>query len=290
MMKTGISRRAVMRGIGQSAAIGSLAAVLPRMLRAAETAAPAVVPAPAAAPATPSYCLTMLYPSGKDPSGMELKFDVDAFRDRHLLTLKGAYVDSVERVELRASPVPPPPAEGAQPLPQPPLLAVVNMWIRDTTKFAENLKAHGAEVTADMATITNSQPFGQLDQVIAGLGEERATVAVDSSCLSFYYQAKETKDKVAATFDEKGFASVYLPKLYQAVGSEAIQRIEIVKGAAAVAGGKLAMLGAAHIYIGDEKKFEEAFSTDAVKLIEAEAAMYSNAPPFQTYMFVRSAF
>ncbi len=290
---TGISRRAAMRGIGQSAALGSLATLLPRYLAAAEAAAPAApavaapaVPAPpvtAVIPASTSYCLSMMYPSGKD-----VKFDADAFRERHMLTLKGAYGDSVERVELRVTPLPPPPADGSPP-PQPPVLAAVNVWIRDTTKYAENLKAHGAEIAADMATITNSQPFGQLDQVVAWLGDARDTVAVDSLCMSFYFQAKENKEKVAATFDEKGYATVFLPKLYQAVGSEAIQRIEVVKGSAAGAGGKLVMLGSVHFYIGDEKKFEEAFTSEAVKQIEAEGGKYSNSSPFQTYMFVRAA-
>src|SRR5262245_19471129 len=108
-MLTGISRRAVLGGIGQSAAIGSLAAVLPRYLAAAEAAAAAAPPAaaPAAsAPATPTYCLTMLYPSGKDKDGQVLTFDCDGFRDRHLLTLKGAYGDSVERIEMRLAPPP----------------------------------------------------------------------------------------------------------------------------------------------------------------------------------------
>lgn len=284
---TGISRRTVMRGIGQSAAFGSLAAVLPRYLAAAEAAAAAAPPAaaPAApvvavAPATTSYCLTMMYPSGKD-----LKFDADAFRDRHMLTLKGAYGDSVERIELRVSPPVPAPAEGASAPPPPPLLATVNMWIRDTKKYQENLAAHNAEVTADMATITNSQPFGQLDQVVAWLGEARDTVVVDSTCLSLYFQAKEVKDKGAATFDEKGYANIYLPKLFQAVGPEAIQRIEVMKGATA----KVAMLGSVHLYIGDEKKFEEGFTSEAVKQIEAESAKYFNSPPFQAFMFVRAA-
>jgi hypothetical protein len=298
-MSTEFSRRAVIRGIGQSAAVGSLAVVLPRMLSAAEAAVSAAPAAttPAVVAAAPAYCLTMLYPSGKDASGKELSFDAGAFRDRHLLTLKGAYGDSVERVELRMPPPPPPPAppvEGAAPPtspptppPTPPLLAAVSMWIRDTAAFSENMKTHQKEVAADMADITASQPFGQLDRVVRGFGKERGDVVLESSCLSYYFRIRELKDKVPATWDVNGYVENYLPKLYEAFGAEAIDRIEVVQGEPR--GGKLSMLGAVHFYIGDEQKFVAAADSEVVKLLAPEEAKYANAPPLQTFMLVRAA-
>jgi len=278
----------VLRGIGQSAAIGSLAAGLPRYLQASEATPAGAAAAPA--PAATTYCLTTLYLSGDGAM-----FDGDAFRDRHILTLKKAYGSALERVELRVAPkppAPPPPAEGAAAAPTPPpppFLAASTMWFEDLKGFIDGIKAHGQEIGADAAMVTNCKTIVQLDQVVAGFGDARGDVVVGSSCLSYYFQAREVKDKGAATWDAKGYAEQYLPKLYAAFGAEALQRIEAEKGAAPVGGGQLQLLGSVHFYIADEKKFQEAAATDAFKTLATEEAKYLNAPPFPTLMLVHAA-
>jgi hypothetical protein len=286
-MTRGISRRGVLRGIGQSAAIGSLAAGLPRVMVAAEAAPAAATAAPAPAPDT--FCLTTLYLSGEGA-----KFDGDAFRDRHVQTLKSAYGSALERVELRVAVTPPasPAVEGAPAPPAPPpppFLAASSMWFKDLKGFIDGIKAHGQQIGTEAATVTNCKTIVQLDQVVAGFGEARNEVVVGSSCFSYYFQVHEVKDKGAATWDAKGYAEQYLPKLYAAFGTEALQRIEAVKGAAPVGGGQLQLLGSVHFYIADEKKFQEAAATDAFKALAPEEAKYMNAPPYQTLMLVHAA-
>jgi hypothetical protein len=284
MMKTGISRRAVLNGLGQSAALGSLAAVLPAQLLAAQAATapatkppaakPAAAPKPAAKPAAPvqDVALLMLYPAGEG-----LTFDADGFRDRHMAVLKTAYAGGLERIELR---VPPPPVEGATPSP---ILAAVSMWISDFTKFAAGANAHAKEVSASMASITRSAPIAQFDYVIAGVGVERAAVQAETRCLSMFFEAKE-----GATWDAKGFARDYLPKLVAAFGPEAVQRAEIVQGEAATNGGKPLLLGTVNLYIADPAKFVEASASEAVKVLAPEEAKYYSVRPIQTLMQVHA--
>jgi hypothetical protein len=281
MMKTGISRRAVLNGIGQSAALGSLAAVLPAELLAAQAATatkpaastkPAAAAKPAAPPPPQDIVLLMLYPAGEG-----LTFDANGFRDRHMAVLKTAYAGGVERIELR---VPPPPVEGATPSP---ILAAVSMWISDFTKFAAGANAHAKEVSASMATITRSAPIAQFDSVVAGLGAERASVLAETRCLSTFFEAKE-----GATWDVKGFAKDYLPKLVAAFGPEAVQRAEIVEGVQATNGSKPLMLGTMNLYVANPEKFVEASASEAVKLLAPEEAKYYSVRPIQTLMQVHA--
>lgn len=268
-MKTGFSRRAVLRGIGQSAAIGSLAAILPRHLLAAQGTQQAKA-APAAAPM--NICLSMLYPVGEG-----LAFDADAYRDRHMAVLRTAYAGGLERVELRVAP---PPAEGMSP---PPLLAAVSMWISDFAKFAAGANAHAKDVAASMATITKSAPLAQFDSIIAGLGGPRDSVPASSGCISYLFEAKE-----GATWDSKGFAGTYLPQLLAAYGPEAIRRVEAAEGVQSANGSKPLMLGTVNLYVADEAAYDKAAGSEAVKAIAGDAKQYFSSPPIQTYMKVHS--
>ncbi|HTQ35575.1 MAG TPA: hypothetical protein VMH77_00950 [Steroidobacteraceae bacterium] len=278
-MTKGISRRAALRGFGQSVAFGSLAGALSRYATAAEPAASQAAP-PAAKPATTptgsTICLVMLYPSGDG-----LKFDADRFRDHHLPLLKSTYSGALERVELRAPSPPPALADGAPPPPTPPLLAAVSIWIRDVSKFVAEANAHSKDISADIATVTNSAPMVQFDRVIGALGAGREAVAMKTDCISEYFPVKE-----GATWDAQGYIDGYLAKVYQVYGSTAIKRIEITKGAQGQGGKDPLFLGAAHLYIADDATFDMTSATDAAKQVAPEAAKYYSTPPFPAYMEV----
>lgn len=293
-MSKQISRRILLRSLGHSAALGSLVA-LPGLAGAAQPAAQQPAPAgatpPARKPAAPAaarqpaappapkvtYCMSMLYPAGEG-----LAFDADGFRDRHVAVLKTAYGAGLDRIELR---VVPPAAPGVS---APPVLAAVNVWIKDVNKFVEGANAHAKDIAASMATITASKPMAQFDKVVSSFGEPRENVVAGSTCSSSVFLVKEVPEKGAATWDSKGYAENYLGKLFEAFGPGVIQRIEVLEGAQAVGGSKLLMLGTANVYIGDEKKYLEALGSDAVKAALAEEAKYFNTPPFLALMQVKA--
>jgi hypothetical protein len=276
MMKTGYSRRTILRGIGHSAALGTLAASLPRSLLAAEQAKPAI-------------CLTMLYPSGEG-----LAFDADDYRDRHMGLLRDAYGEGVERIELRVPPPVPPPeppapaAEGEAPPPAPPptppFLAAVNMWIGDFKKFADGANSHATTVNESMAKITRSAPIAQFDSVISSFGAQRDEVLSETRCLGYLLQAKE-----GVKWDSNSYANTFLPKFFAAFGPEAIKRIEVMEGIQSANGKAALMMGAVNFYIADQDKFLEVGQTDAVKQVVAEEVKYfAKAPIIRTVMQVYS--
>src|SRR5688572_10689394 len=144
----GISRRAVINGLGKSATLGALAAALPAQLRAAAAAAPAPATAPAAAaPAGPpaTYCLTRIYRPAEG-----VTFDADAFRTRQLPEMIKAYGKTAEHIELR---MPTPVAEGR---PAPQIIATVNIWFRDVAGFIARNNAAGKDLAAGMEKITKA--------------------------------------------------------------------------------------------------------------------------------------
>lgn len=269
-MKTEISRRLVLRGLGHSAALGSLAAAMPHQLLAAQ---PAAKPAEPAIPQVVDVCLTMLYPAGEG-----LTFDNDGFRDRHLDVLKTAYAGAVERVELR---VPPPPGEGQPP---PPVMAAVSVWIHDLAKFAAGANANAKDVSASMATITKSAPIAQFDNVVTKVGSGRETVPTGSACISYWFEAKAN-----ATWGTKAFANNYVPKWFAAYGTS-VRRIEVSQGVQSASGTAPLLLGSAILYVGDDREaFIAAAATDAAKQVDAEMREYSSVPPIQTLMQVYAA-
>lgn len=272
-MKTGISRRAVLGGMGQSAALGSLAAMLPAHLFAAQAAKPAPAAAAKAPPqqAPQNICLSMLYPAGEG-----LTFDADGFRDRHIGVLKTAYAGGVDRIELR---VPPAPVEGRA---SSPVIAAVNMYITDFTKFAAGANANAKMVSASMASITRSAPLAQFDSIVGSAGAGRDTVLASSTCVSYWLEAKE-----GATFNAKGFAESYVPKLAAAYGPS-VRRIEVTEGVQSTNGSKPLLLGAVNMYIADDTGYDAAVTSDAVKQVSAEAAQYFTVAPIQTLMLVHA--
>lgn len=264
-----VSRRAALRGIGHSAAFGSLAAGLPRHLWAA---------APAAAAPRTTYLLVMIFPSGEG-----ISFDADAYRERHLGILKDAYADSVERIELRVAPLPPPPAEGEQAPQAPPFLAAVNIWIRDVSGFVDRVGKNSKAVQADLATITTSAPIVQFDKVIAGLGNARETVTGSASVVSNFFPVRE-----GGSWDPKFLSEAFLPKVLAAYGP-AVQRIEATEGAQGQGGAKPLLYGATHIYVADNAAFVRASETPAVAALAPEGAKIATVAPIQTVMLVHAA-
>jgi len=253
-----ISRRAVLNGIGQGTALGSLAAALPAQLRAADAA-------PAAA--TPSYCITRIYRQAEG-----VTFNGDMFRDNHLPNMIKAYGNSADRIELRL-PIPPAaPAAGAPPPPPQQIIATVNIWFRDIQGFLGKKKATDAELDASMKKVTSAQVMEQVDQVLASLGDDRATVPVDCVCLSSYFPAKE-----GGTMDTKYFAETFYPKFASTYGAEAIRRIEVT-GAALP---KSQVMGSTHVYIRDEAAYDAATQKAPAELF-AELKPYTNIVPLQT--------
>jgi hypothetical protein len=256
----GISRRAVLGSIGQSAALGAVAASLSTQLRAAQAAAPAAAAAPA-----PTYCLSMMYQPAEG-----VGFNADLFRDTHMPLMKRVYGNSVERIELR---LPMPRAEGTPP---PQIIATVNTWFKDVTEFAKRNAAGAKEVAASIASVSTAPLIGQVDQVLSVRGEERLAVPLDSIVLSYYFPAKE-----GATIDAKYFADTFFPKMAEMYGTAAIRRIEVTSGAAGSAGGKPMVLNSAHIYIRDEAAYDEASGKAGAEL-GAELVKYTNIQPIST--------
>jgi len=253
----GISRRAVVNGFGQSAALGALAAALPAQLRAAASAAPAPAPAPAGPPVT--YSLTRLYQRAEGSP-----FDADGFRDRHVPTLVKAYGKSAERIELRVPVV----AEGT---PAPQIIAAVNIWFTNLQEFLVKHKAAEKELVASMATITKALAIEQVDQVLASLGEARSAVPVDSFVYSTYFPTKE-----GGTLDTKYFAETFYPKFLATYGTEAVRRVEVTSRAIPTA----TVVGSTHVYIRDPDAYDAA-REKAPELFK-ELAAYTNINPVQT--------
>jgi hypothetical protein len=321
-MKTGISRRAVLHGIGQSAALGSLAAVLPGRLRAAEGAA------------TPSssICLTMLYPSGDG-----LTFDADAYRDRHMAVLRKAYGEGVARIELR---IPPPPA-APPPAAPPPGPAAAAGGVSPPTAQGEagapapqgdgaapvppTAAAAPGAAAAPAAPAPAAAPSGPPPPLLAAVsmwisdfkkfadganahakevGESMATITRSAPMAQFdtvvaqFGAARsdvlsktrcltyliEAKD--GAKWDSNSYATNYLPRFFAAYGPEAIKRIEVAEGIQSANGEKALMLGSVNFYIADADKFVEATNSDAVKQVVPEESQYFSTAPIQTIMQV----
>lgn len=269
-----VARRTVILGIGQTAALGSLLAALPRAATAAQ-AEPLKV------------CLSMLYPSGDG-----LTFDADAFRDRHIPLLRKLYGPAVERIELRvAPPAPPPPApppvaegEEAPPPPPappaPPLLAAVSMWLGDLNEFIKRAQTSSKEIATDMANITKSAPMVQFDVLEGQAGGAPNSVIGGSTVISSYFFAKDD-----GSWDKDYFGKTYAPKLIEAYGG-ALQRVEVSRGELAQGGGKPLVAGSLHLYVKDVMAFDAAVASEAVAALGADAQQHSTINPVTIVMTV----
>lgn len=247
----GISRRVVLNGFGQSAALGALATALPAQLRAAEAAAPAAPPA--------TYCVTRLYRSEGGAT-----FNGDMFRDQHVPTMIRAYGKTAERIELRTPEV----KEGA---PAPQIIAAVNIWFKDVNGFVTKQKAADKDLAASMQKITTAVESYQVDQVLTSLGDDRSTVPVESYVVSTYFPAKE-----GGTIDTKFFAETFYPKLVQTYGIEALRRVEFTSAATP----KAIVTAATHEYVRDIEAYDAAAKREAA--LFAELKTYTNIAPLQT--------
>jgi hypothetical protein len=256
----GISRRAILNGLGQSATLGAWAAALPAQLRAAEAAAPAAPPA--------TYCLTRIYRPSEG-----VTFDADAFRNRQLPEMIKAYGKTAERIELR---MPAPVAEGRPP---PQIIATVNIWFRDVAGFLERNKVSGKDLAASMEKITKALANEQVDEVLASIGDRRNDVPIDCFCYSAYFPARE-----GGTMDTKYFAETFYPKFAATYGTEAIRRIEVT--AAAIP--KATVVGSTHIYIRDEMLYDTVAQQKGPELMK-ELIPYTNIAPLQTLTKLHAA-
>jgi hypothetical protein len=275
-MKNPIARRTILMGLGQAVTLGGLGAALPRAVSAAQAAA--------AAPS--KVCLSVIYPAGEG-----LKFDADAFRDRHVPLLKKSFGKSVQRVELRVPlpPPPPPPAiEGEPPPPvptPPPFLAIVTMWLGDLAAYIELGQSSAKARNADMATITNSAPMVQYDMLAGEVGEAASTIIGGSTVVAQYFFAKE-----GGTWDAAYFGETYLPKLVALYGPTAIQRAEVSKGELAQGGGKPLVVGSLHLYLKDQAAYDAAAAGagEAGVALGTEAQQHSSINPVTLLMTVHS--
>lgn len=273
-MSSLVARRTVILGAGHAAALGSLAAIVPRAARAGEAAAPQRV------------CLTMLYPSGEG-----LSFDADAFKTRHLPLLKSSYGAAVERVELRTPPPPPPPPELAEgetappPPPAPPMLAAVSIWLGPNLgDFVTKAQAAAKAIATDMATITRSAPMVQFDVVEGQGGDARDAVMEGGVVVSQYYFAQE-----GGTWDGKYFGQTYAPKVITSYGPDAIQRVEVVRGELAQGGGKPLVAGSVNVYLKDVAAYDAAVGTEGVRALGAEALEKTSLTPIVIVMTVHAS-
>jgi hypothetical protein len=261
-----LSRRDVMRGAGGVAALGLLAAAVPRHARAA-----------AASGADSAIALSMLYPGGKG------KFDSDRFRDKHLPLIKGIYADSVERIELR---VPPPPAKRTQSrFPGPPaaFAAVVNIWIRKIDEFGKHTAESGPQIQADLLKVSEITPYVQYDQTLSLTGESRADVPVGTDVASTYFPNKD-----GGRWDAKYFVDTYLPKVVEVYGKDTLRRIEVSQGRTGQGGTKAALVGSSHLYIRDRAAFDAAAMKGGMQLFQ-EAPNYTDIMSVYTLMKVHAA-
>ena len=280
-----LTRRAVLRGVGHTAAFGALAAALPRLTPAAEQGDAAI-------------CLSMFYPNPATAS-----FDADAWASRHLPLLRGIYGDSVERIELRMF-VPPPAAPGAPAqrrrpsgqglsrapsmpgppaAPQPLLRAAVSVWIYDAKAYAERATAGAQRIAADIATITSLVPTVQYDRIVNLLGEPRSSIAVGTQVVSNFYRNAE-----GVRFDADYYSSKVIPLMVKLYGPQAISRIEFGVGARGDGGGAPSLSAAAHYYIKDPAAWAAA-NAAALGPLQAELSKFTDGTPLISSMQVAAA-
>jgi TAT (twin-arginine translocation) pathway signal sequence len=261
-----LSRRDVLRGAGGVAALGALAAALPRHVMAAE-----------ATGALSGICLSMLYPGGKG------KFDSDRFRDKHLPLIRGIYGESVERIELRVAPPPARRSVSAYSAPPPAYLAAVNLWIRKIEEFGKHTAESGQQIQADLLKVSQITPFVQYDQTLSLTGESRADVPVGTEVASTFFPNRD-----GGRWDAKYFVDKYLPKVIEVYGKDTLRRIEVSQGRTGQGGVKAALIGSSHLYIRDRAAFDAAGRKGGMQLFQ-EAPNYTDIMSVFTLMKVHAA-
>lgn len=259
------SRRHLLCGAGGAAAWGVLGAALPRGVIGAEASA-----------SESALCLSMLYPGGKG------KFDADRYRDKHLPLIRGIYGDSVERIELRVAPPPAKRVQSRFPAAPSGFIAATNIWIRRLDEFGRHTAESAANIQADLRKVTEITPYVQYDQTLTHTGDSRADVAVGAEVASTYYPNKD-----GGRWDGKYFVETYLPKLTEAYGAGALQRIEVAQGRVGQNGVKAAVIGSSHLYIRDRAAFDAA-GRRAMSLFQ-ETMNFTDIMGVFTFMTVHAA-
>jgi hypothetical protein len=246
--------------------------------------------APAAAPAGPGLCMTMLFMQGQ-----KARFDSAAYAKKHLPLLRQVYGDSVERFEMRTA------NASAQGMPSS-ILASATMWIRDVPGFSQKLGANAEQINKDLDSVSKGNRLVQVDRIVLQMGEARDSVPDNSNVFSLFYAASgggmggfgmggpgmggpgmggpgmggpgrgggrgapggapggaaagsSGGTPAAPKFDPAFFVDVYLPKLYSLYGSDAVRRLEATLGVDQ-GGQKATHIGAYHLSIRDRKDYD----------------------------------
>jgi hypothetical protein len=259
-MTSSISRRALLAGSGSLGVAGLLRAV------------PAWAQAAAAAPTSiPGVCLTMYYMSGNDA-----KFDRMEYREKHVPLLREVYGQSLDRIELRTAP----PKERKRlqghteaPTPEPPVLAIESLWIRDLEAYAAATRDAGGKIAEDMGRITKARVTLQYEQLTASQGDPRESVAQGTKCFSSLYPAKDQ-----GTWDADYYVKNVLPLMNSVYGADVLRRVEVSKGVSVPGGGKPVIAAVVHLYLKSEQAFMAAGMKAGGRLM-MEAKNYTNIMP-----------
>jgi len=259
-MTNSISRRVL---LAQSGALG-VASLIP--------AIPAWAQAPAAAPAgLPPVCLSMYYLAADGG-----KFDRMEFRDKQAPLLRSLYGDALERIELRTAPK----RNRTDPKPQaqygdtaPPVLAIVNLWVKSLDAYAAATLKAGDKIANGMKGVSSAKVAVQWEQLIGSKGDPRESVVAGTQCFSSLYPS--TGD---GTWDAKYVTETYLPMVMEAYGPDALRRVEVCKGISLQGGGKPLFLAALNMYIKDQPTFQSKAMTAGMTLMK-EAPKYTTITP-----------
>lgn len=248
------TRREVLGGMVSVAALGAGASTtLPRVARAQQAV-------------HGTTCMTILYPNAPD-----VTFDFDYYREHHLPMITGPYGDSIRRLELRR-------AVTGGPGPQPPYVAVVNIWVADDDAFAAHGQQHSQALIDDIPNFSNVMPVIQSDVIHGTDGDPAEAIGEDESCLTILYPNSDD-----VHWDVEYYRAVHQPLIMDLYGDEAISRFELRRGEAAADGSPAPYIGSINIYIRDQAAFDAAGAEHGQTLVE-DVPNFSSVMPiaFQT--------
>lgn len=278
-MEARISRRSLLKATGCAAA-GSLTGQLLSVARAQDTAQKRQGQ-------SGGVCMSIVF-----DDGLNLKFDEDYYVRNHLPLLHEMFGNSVETIELcatvpelaaRQGPISVVMTFAGIPAPR----AITTLWIRDVAAFGQRLAANADRFGKDLGAVSSGTRVIQYNRVAMELGEPRSAITTDTEVSTVYFRryvplagkAKTPGDKIiqekaarAATappFDARLFAEVYVPRLFSAIPSYAVRRVEATVGLEQ-GGQKPAQFAAYHMYIRDKDAYD-ATAAEASRQVKEEA-------------------
>lgn len=259
------SRRKVLSDIGHAVAIGALAAALPHDFAKAQDSGGE----------DSKTGLSMVY---LNTAAKQVRFDGDRWRDSHLPLLREIFGASLERAELRM------PSKGRSSRRDPSVLAAaISLWIRDRAEFGKKLSNASGQIMQDLAQITDGQPVVQYDQAIALLGDTRNSVPVGANCMSIYFPYRN-----GARWDSSYYLETYLPRVTSGLGYKAYRRLEVTEGI--IQGEtKPAVTSTTHIYVRDQRIFDQAMQTQVAEMMLSEAPNFTDIRPVTGQMTVHAS-